>query len=137
MILARESRGFFLMSTLLGGSDASARAANVSMIRLTHNIWVTVKAGCLLKNEQIATTRQAQTLTASWNRMKRWILLYSERPHNTALLMLANELSRIVMSLASLATAVPSPIERPTWAALSAGASFVPSPVTATTSPCC
>ena len=39
------------------------------------------------------------------------------------------------MSLASLATDVPEPIERPTLAKFSAGASFVPSPVTATTSP--
>ena len=38
----------------------------------------------------------------------------------------------MVMSEASLATDVPSPIESPTWAVLSAGASFVPSPVTAT-----
>ena len=46
------------------------------------------------------------------------------------------ELSRIVMSLASLAIAVPSPIDNPTCAAFSAGASLVPSPVAATTSPC-
>ena len=52
----------------------------------------------------------------------------------TALPIDEKELSMMVMSLASLATAVPSPIERPTWAALSAGASLVPSPVTATTS---
>ena len=39
------------------------------------------------------------------------------------------------MSDASLATAVPSPIDNPTCAAFNAGASFVPSPVTATTSP--
>ena len=50
--------------------------------------------------------------------------------------MLVNELSIMVMSLASFATAVPSPIESPTCAALSAGASLVPSPVTATTSFC-
>ena len=51
--------------------------------------------------------------------------------------MLAKELSRMVMSLASFATAVPSPIDSPTWARLRAGASFVPSPVTATISPLC
>ena len=51
--------------------------------------------------------------------------------------MLRNESSSRVMSLASLATEVPVPIERPTWAWLSAGASFVPSPVTATTAPFC
>ena len=64
------------------------------------------------------------------------MLRYSERPQSTALVILPNELSIIVMSLASLATDVPSPIESPTCAALSAGASFVPSPVTATTSSC-
>ena len=42
-------------------------------------------------------------------------------------------MSIIVISLASFATAVPSPIESPTWAAFRAGASLVPSPVTATT----
>ena len=51
--------------------------------------------------------------------------------------MLEKELSMIVISEASFATLVPSPIERPTWAAFSAGASLVPSPVTATTSPQC
>ena len=51
--------------------------------------------------------------------------------------MLLNESSRRVMSLASLATEVPLPIDRPTWAWFSAGASFVPSPVTATTAPFC
>ena len=39
------------------------------------------------------------------------------------------------MSLASFATEVPVPIESPTCAWFSAGASLVPSPVTATTSP--
>ena len=39
------------------------------------------------------------------------------------------------MSLACLATLVPEPKESPTWARFKAGASLVPSPVTATTSP--
>mmetsp|Transcript_24063 Transcript_24063/g.60481 ORF Transcript_24063/g.60481 Transcript_24063/m.60481 type:complete len:210 (+) Transcript_24063:54-683(+) len=44
--------------------------------------------------------------------------------------------SKMTMSLASCATAVPAmPMLSPTSASLSAGASFVPSPVTATTSP--
>ena len=55
----------------------------------------------------------------------------------TAVAIEANESSSSVMSLASFATEVPDPIERPTLAKLSAGASFVPSPVTATTSPRC
>ena len=51
--------------------------------------------------------------------------------------MLRNESSMSVMSLASLATLVPLPNDSPTWARFSAGASLVPSPVTATTSPRC
>jgi hypothetical protein len=42
--------------------------------------------------------------------------------------------SRMMMSEASMATCVPEmPMDRPTSAALSAGASLVPSPVTPTT----
>ena len=42
------------------------------------------------------------------------------------------------MSAASFATSVPMmPMATPTWAFFSAGASFTPSPVTATTWPCC
>ena len=130
-------RGFSSITSLLGGSEASASAAKVSMIRFTHSICVTVSAGCSLKNEHMPTSRLAATLTVSWKRMNRCMFLYNERPHITALPMLAKELSMMVMSLASLATEVPSPIDRPTCAALSAGASLVPSPVTATTSPCC
>ena len=55
----------------------------------------------------------------------------------TACTMLRNESSSSVMSLASLATLVPEPSDRPTWARFRAGASLVPSPVTATTSPRC
>jgi len=69
--------------------------------------------------------------------MKRWIFLYSERPHITAVPILLKESSSRVISLASLATDVPVPIDRPTCAWFNAGASFVPSPVTATTAPFC
>ena len=77
--------------------------------------------------------RHAVTLTVSWKSRNRCIFWYSERPHITALPIDANELSTMVMSLASFATDVPSPIDKPTWAAFKAGASLVPSPVTATT----
>ena len=53
----------------------------------------------------------------------------------TALTMLVKLSSVRMMSLASLATSVPAiPIANPTSAFLRAGASLVPSPVTATTS---
>ena len=63
------------------------------------------------------------------------MFLYNERPHITAVAIEAKESSIIVISLASLATDVPVPIESPTSAKFRAGASLVPSPVTATTSP--
>ena len=104
-------------------------------MRFTQSICVTVRGDSLPRKAPIRTVRHATTLIVIWNRMKRWIFRYSERPHSTACAMLANELSRMVISLASLATAVPSPIDSPTCALLRAGASLVPSPVTATTSP--
>ena len=59
-------------------------------------------------------------------------------PHLQAFTIEANESSRMIMSAACLATSVPViPIANPTSAFLRAGASFVPSPVTATTSPNC
>src|ERR1019366_5413623 len=55
------------------------------------------------------------------------------RPSSTALTMLAKLSSSRTMSAASLATSVPAiPIAMPIWAAFRAGASFTPSPVTAT-----
>lgn len=63
------------------------------------------------------------------------MLRYNERPQIMARLILTKELLIMAISLASLALDVPSPIDKPTCALLNAGASFVPSPVTATTSP--
>ena len=103
------------------------------MMRFIHNICVTVRGDSVPMKAPHRTRKQAVTFTVSWNRRKRWIFWYSERPHITAFPILLNELSMIVISDASFATLVPSPIDRPTWAARRAGASFVPSPVTATT----
>merc|ERR1712166_188480 len=65
------------------------------------------------------------------------MLSNTERPHLTDLTIEAKLSSIITMSDASMATWVPVfPIERPTFAFLRAGASLVPSPVTATTSSC-
>ena len=58
------------------------------------------------------------------------------RPHIAACTMDAKLSSSRIMSAAALATSVPViPIANPTSAFFKAGASFVPSPVTATTSP--
>mmetsp|Transcript_8630 Transcript_8630/g.14645 ORF Transcript_8630/g.14645 Transcript_8630/m.14645 type:complete len:278 (-) Transcript_8630:1160-1993(-) len=84
-----------------------------------------------------ATTR-ATALTVSWNCTNLRMLSYTQRPHITALTMLLKLSSIRTMSDASFATSVPHmPMDRPTLAVRSAGASFVPSPVTATISPCC
>ena len=128
-------RGLSFITRSLGGREANAPAANVSMIRFTHNICVMVSGDSVPNSEPSSTIRQAATLMVNWNKRNFWILRYKERPHITARVILPKELSRIVMSLASLATEVPSPMERPTWAAFRAGASLVPSPVTATTAP--
>ena len=105
------------------------------MMRFTHSICVTVSGSEVPKNAPSSTLSRATTLMVSWNTMKRWMFLYNERPHITAVAMLWNESSSSVMSLASLATEVPVPIDRPTCAWFRAGASLVPSPVTATTAP--
>ena len=136
MMNASRERGFSLNTEWSGGNEARAMAANVSMMRLIHSICVTVRGDVVPKMAPISTMRHAATLMVIWNNIKRCMLRYKERPHITARVMLLNELSRMVMSLASLATEVPSPIERPIWAWFRAGASLVPSPVTATTSPC-
>jgi hypothetical protein len=58
------------------------------------------------------------------------------RPHLIAVTVEAKLSLRMIMSDASLATSVPAiPIAKPTSAFLRAGASLVPSPVTATTCP--
>ena len=114
-----------------------AIAAKVSMMMFTHRICTTVSGMSVPNTAPTKQIRIAAKLIVSWNSTKRWILRYSERPHITAVAIEANESSSSVISLASLATDVPEPIESPTLAKFSAGASFVPSPVTATTSPHC
>ena len=135
-ILSFKWRGLSRITRSSGGKEANAKAAKVSIMRFTQSIWVTVNGDSVPKKAPIRTIKHAATLIVIWKRMNFCMLRYSERPQSTALVILPNELSIIVMSLASLATDVPSPIESPTCAALSAGASFVPSPVTATTSSC-
>ena len=64
-------------------------------------------------------------------------LAYTPRPCSTALMMLAKLSSSRIMVAASRETSVPvRPMATPMSAFLSAGASFTPSPVTATICPC-
>ena len=50
-------------------------AAKVSMIRLTHNICVTVSGDSVPMNAPTSTIRQATTFTVIWKRMNRLMFL--------------------------------------------------------------
>ncbi len=77
----------------------------------------------------------ATTFTVSWNCMNLAMESYTFLPQITDLTMEEKLSSVRMMSEASLATSVPAmPMAKPTSAILRAGASLVPSPVTATTS---
>ena len=65
MIKSLLFRGFSFITLRLGGSDASASAANVSIIRLTHSICVTVSGNSLPKTEPNSTITTATTLIVS------------------------------------------------------------------------
>ena len=66
-------------------------------------------------------------LTVNWKIMNFWIDFVIVLPYNTAFSIEVKLLFKITISEASLATSVPSPIEKPTSAALRAGLSLIPS----------
>ena len=68
MINAVLDLGFSFITLIDGGSDANAIAANVSIIRFTHSIWVTV-SGDLIPGMKAPTStiRHAATFTVIWN----------------------------------------------------------------------
>ena len=115
---------------------ARAREARVSMMRLTQSIWMGL-SGDYLSTAAPANARiRAQQFTVSWNCRNLRIESKMLRPHRTAFTMELKLSSRRMMAAASLATSVPAiPMAKPTSAFFNAGASLVPSPVTATTSP--
>mmetsp|Transcript_23162 Transcript_23162/g.59346 ORF Transcript_23162/g.59346 Transcript_23162/m.59346 type:complete len:387 (+) Transcript_23162:1106-2266(+) len=121
----------------VGFSVASASAARESMMRFTHRSCSTVRGVPRPVTAATKATVSATRLTVSWNWRNLRMLPKMQRPHSTALTMEPKLSSRMTMSDASLATSVPQmPIASPTSASFRAGASLVPSPVTATTSPC-
>lgn len=119
-----------------GGSVAKAREAKVSMIKLIHNIWIGFNTSCFRTPAPIKVITTATTLTVSWNWMNFLIESYIFLPHTQAETIDLKLSSRSIIEAAYLATSVPAiPIANPTSAYFKAGASFVPSPVTATTWP--
>ena len=88
-----------------------------------------------LKAKRMKGTASAVLLVKMYA-MNFLMLAYTARPSSTALTMEAKLSSARTMSAASFATSVPAiPIATPMSAFFSAGASFTPSPVTATTCP--
>jgi hypothetical protein len=61
--------GFLESNYSVGGYVASARDPSVSMIRLTHNIWIGFKIYCFISAAPISVIETATTLTVSWNWM--------------------------------------------------------------------
>ena len=68
-------RGFSLITLVSGGREASAIAANVSIMRFIHNICVMVSGRAVPASEPPSTSNSAATLTTSWKKMKRWMFL--------------------------------------------------------------
>ena len=67
-------RGFSRITSGVGGSEARAMAANVSMMRLTQSICVTVRGDCVPRKAPMSTMRQAATLMVIWKSTKRCML---------------------------------------------------------------
>lgn len=102
---------------------------------MTHKSCTGEKTASVITQADTKAVTRATTLTVSWNWRNLLILSYIFLPHLTAFTIDAKLSSSIIISAAYLATSVPLiPIAKPTLAFLRAGASFVPSPVTATTS---
>ena len=113
------------------------RAGGPSMMMLIQSSSSAEKGGGMSSSTATSTTSTAETLTVSWKRMKRLKLSVMPRPQRMARTMVAKASSSNRMSQASLVTSVPvMPMATPTSASLMAGASLMPSPVTATDSPC-
>ena len=120
-------------SYVFGGSVDKASEARLSIIIFTHNIWTVVKTDCLKRVEAMILKKQATTLTVSWNWRNFLIESYMFLPQTMDLTIELKLSSKINTSAAFLATWVPEiPMATPTLALRRAGASFVPSPVTAT-----
>ena len=74
MIKASLRRGFSPSTSREGGSEASAMAAKVSIIRLIQSIWVMVRGSSVPMSDPPSTSSRAVTFTTNWKKMKRWIL---------------------------------------------------------------
>mmetsp|Transcript_94415 Transcript_94415/g.163178 ORF Transcript_94415/g.163178 Transcript_94415/m.163178 type:complete len:433 (-) Transcript_94415:1844-3142(-) len=120
-----------------GHSVARARAAKVSMIRLSHSSCTGFKGSslCSFTAEPMSVRSTPATLTVSWNWRNFRMFSFTVRPQAAARTTVAKLSSISTISAAPVATSVPVRMANPASASFRAGASFVPSPVTATMSP--
>eukprot|EP00760_Papus_ankaliazontas_P031722 PhM_4_TR5422/c1_g1_i1/m.84256 len=133
---ALRGMGPRLRHASVGSSVDSDSAANVSMMRLTHSSCTDLSGNlpsALREPTNVSATHT--TLTHSWNWRNLRMLSLTVRPHTTARSTERKLSSRSTMSADLTAMSVPDFMTKPTLASFNAGASFVPSPVTATTSP--
>lgn len=108
------------------------------MIKLTQSICTAVNGDQLMNTAPKKAIEIATMLTVSWNCKNFLMQSNMFLPYLTAVTMLLKLSSRRMIPAAYLATWVPAiPIANPMSAFLSAGASFVPSPVIATTLSSC
>ena len=134
IIFSVREYGILNSSYSAGGSVANARAARVSMIKLTQSIWTGVNGDSLITAAPRKAIKIATTLTVSWNCRNFLIQSKMFLPYLMAVMILLKLSSRRIIPAAYFATSVPAiPIANPISAFLRAGASFDPSPVIATT----
>ena len=74
MMNSSRGRGLSSITSGLGGSEAIAIAAKVSMMMLTHKICTTVRGRSVPKIAPTKQTTIAAKLIVSWNSTKRWML---------------------------------------------------------------
>ena len=75
MMKASRERGCSCITSRLGGSEARAMAAKVSIMRFIQSICVMVRGSSVPTKAPKSTSRSAVTLTTSWKKMKRWMFL--------------------------------------------------------------
>ena len=129
-------RGFFLIISRSGGSTPRANAGRPSVIRLSHRIWMG-RSGLGRPSRMAANITMISPMLHDTRYCTDFLMLSkTTRPSRTAATIVAKLSSVRIMSAALLATSVPvMPMAAPMSARLSAGASFTPSPVMATTWP--
>ncbi len=129
-------KGGLSKSSDLGGSVDKANDANEFIIRFIQSNYTGCKGDSFNTIAPNRVVISAARLTVIWNYKNFLMFSLMLRPQRHAFTMEAKLSSRRIISAANLATSVPViPMANPTSAFFKAGASLVPSPVTATTSP--